>query len=97
MVFAFTKVGVSTYSPEQFMHGRPYLVSGEWDCDTVTAGEIVTGGSRVLAFDVANYTTEKGVKCKSNVDGTGTAALGSIGILASTQDDVGEWWAIVLP
>ena len=96
MVFAFTKVGVSTYSPEQIGHGRPYLVSGTWTATGVTKGEIVTGGARVLAYGVTNYTTEKGVKSKSNADEDAGALAGSIGILACTSGDVGEWYAWVM-
>ena len=98
MAFSYTKVSVSTYSPEQVGHGRPYLVSGTWTCGgATTKGEIVTGGSQVLSFSVTNYTTEKGVKSKGNADGDGAASAGSIGILASTAADVGEWSAWVLP
>ena len=94
MAFSHTATGATNQS--SIVRGNVGFVSGVWDADSVTLGTITTGLSLVMAYGVENFTTEKGIKSKKNVDGSGAASNGSIGILAVTSDDEGDWWAIGL-
>jgi hypothetical protein len=72
------------------------LKSGTWDAAGVTLGTIVTGLTKVIAYqtrtDSGTITDEH--RSKKNVDGSGTAALGSIGILTTVSGNTGSWMAI---
>lgn len=94
MTFSHTVTGATNQS--SIVRGNTSFVSGVFDADSVTKGTIVTGGTLVLAYGLENNATEKGMKTKKNVDADGSAAKGSIGLLACTSSDTGDWWAIVL-
>ena len=94
MGFTHTTNGATNQS--SIVRGNVGFVAGVFDCDSVTSGTIVTGLSLVMGYGVENLTTEKGIKSKKNVTGGNSAANGSIGILAATSDDEGDWWAIGL-
>jgi hypothetical protein len=93
MAFTYT---VDT-TDKSVLRGDVAIVTGTATATSVTSGEIVTGLSEVYGFSVNNNSTEKGVKAKSNVDGSGTTSAGSIGILACTSNDVMEWMAYGKP
>lgn len=93
MAFAYTKVSVSDYSPEQILHGKAYLVSGTWTAGGDATGTVVTGGSRILAAGVTNSEV---ISENPKVVLNGTP--GSFVITPSdTTNNTGDWWAIVLP
>ncbi len=94
MGFTYTTTGATNQS--SIVKGNVGFVAGVFDCDGVTSGEIVTGLSLVMGYSVTNLTTEKGIKSKKNVDSGGSAANGSIGILAATSGDEGDWCAFGL-
>ena len=93
MTFAYT---VDT-NPESVLQGNVAIATGAATATSVTKGAIVTGLSEIYGFSLENNSTEKGVKAKKNVDGDGTAALGSIGVLACTSNDVLDWTAYGKP
>lgn len=94
MTFSHTVTGATNQT--SIVRGNVGFVSGVWDADSVTKGTITTGLSLVMAYGISNNATEKGIKDKKNVDADGTTTNGSIGILACTSSDTGDWWAIGL-
>ena len=81
--------------------GNIQIVSGTWDNTAAganTNGTIVTGLSFVMAYKttVHNGTVTSEHTSKKNVDGSGTAQLGSIGILVipGSETQNGNWFAI---
>ena len=94
MTFAHTTTGATNQS--SIVRGNVGIVSGTWNAASVTKGTITTGLSLVMAYGVTNNATEKGIKDKKNVDEDGSASNGSVGVLACTSSDTGDWWAIGL-
>ena len=93
MVLVTTTSGATGYS--NVVRGNCSLVSGTWLTTGVTSGEIVTGGSKVLAYGISNSVGARDPRVKPNTSDGSTASLGSIGIAACTASDGGDWWAIV--
>jgi len=93
MVFSHTTTAFAGRG--SIIRGDVNRVGGTWNAASVTKGTIVTGGVSVLAYGLSNNATEKGLRSKKNVDEDGTTAAGSIGILAATSSDTGDWWADV--
>lgn len=92
----FTHTITGATNQGSIVRGNVGFVSGVWDCDTVVIGTITTGLSLVLGYGIENKISEKGIQSKANVTGGDVASNGSIGILAATSDDEGDWWAIGL-
>lgn len=94
MGFSYTTAGATNQS--SIVRGNVGFVAGTYTADGDTNGEIVTGLSLVMGYDISANVNEKGVRSKKNVNGSGTATNGSIGILACTNDEIGDWYAIGL-
>lgn len=94
MTFSYTVTGATNQS--SIVRGNVGFAAGTWNAASVTKGEIVTGFSLVMGYGVTNNVTEKGIKSKKNVDADGSASNGSIGILACTSSDTGDWHAFGL-
>ncbi len=98
MAFAYTvETPPGKLTGNSKIAGNYEVLAGTWTLSGATvAGEIVTGLSYVYAFQTnvsAGTITSEHTSLK-NVDGTGAAAAGSIGILVCAADNVGSWMAI---
>lgn len=70
-------------------------LEGTWDAASVTTGTINLSAiiSRIERGAAYCQTGTGLTRYGLNVDGTNTAALGRIGIIACTSNDTGGWWA----
>lgn len=96
MVFTSTIVGA--VGDDTIVRGNVKLVAGTWSAGGDSNGVIVTGGSQVIAYGITNTENNSEMpRTKKNVNGSGTAAAGSIGFLSFTDNtnNTGEWWAII--
>ncbi len=94
MGFSYTTTGATNQA--SIVRGNVGFVGGTFTADGDTDGEIVTGLSLIMGYDVSANVNEKGIRSKKNDSGAPATSNGSIGIIACQNDEVGDWWAIGL-
>lgn len=84
-----TRVGCTEIAP------HAYIVWGTWLADGDALGKIVTGLALIYDCSVTEETTASNTpQFKPNVDESGVAELGTIGVLTCGVADTGHYWAI---